>query len=154
MKTGSPIADLCSIERTLQIVGERWSLLVLREILLTGLSKFGDLERALNVAPNVLSDRLATMVEAGVLEKHEYREAGSRARFSYHPTDAGRDLILVLAALQQWGDEHNAPEVGATIARSSADGGAVRVALVDDRSHEVSLDDVRFVPTASYVRTP
>ena len=154
MKTGSPIADLCSIERTLQIVGERWSLLVLREILLSGLSKFGDLERALNVAPNVLSDRLATMVEAGVLEKHEYREAGSRARFSYHPTDAGRDLILVLAALQQWGDEHNAPEVGATIARSSSDGGAVRVALVDDRSHEVSLDDVRFVPTASYVRTP
>ena len=154
MKTGSPIADLCSIERTLQIVGERWSLLVLREILLSGLSRFGDLERALNVAPNVLSDRLATMVEAGVLEKHEYREAGSRARFSYHPTDAGRDLILVLAALQQWGDEHNAPEVGATIARSSADGGAVRVALVDDRSHEVSLDDVRFVPTASYVRTP
>jgi len=154
MKTGSPIADLCSIERTLQIVGERWSLLVLREILLSGLSRFGDLERALNVAPNVLSDRLATMVEAGVLEKHEYREAGSRARFSYHPTDAGRDLILVLAALQQWGDEHNAPEVGATIARSSADGGAVRVALVDDRSHEVSLDEVRFVPTASYVRTP
>jgi len=154
MKTGSPIADLCSIERTLQIVGERWSLLVLREILLSGLSRFGDLERALNVAPNVLSDRLATMVEAGVLEKHEYREAGSRARFSYHPTDAGRDLILVLAALQQWGDEHNAPEVGATIARSSADGGAVRVAVVDDRSHEVSLDDVRFVPTASYVRTP
>ena len=154
MKNGSPIADLCSIERTLQIVGERWSLLVLREILLSGLSRFGDLERALNVAPNVLSDRLATMVEAGVLEKHEYREAGSRARFSYHPTDAGRDLILVLAALQQWGDEHNAPEVGATIARSSAGGGAVRVALVDDRSHEVSLDDVRFVPTASYVRTP
>jgi len=154
MKTGSPIADLCSIERTLQIVGERWSLLVLREILLSGLSRFGDLERALNVAPNVLSDRLATMVEAGVLEKHEYREAGSRARFSYHPTDAGRDLILVLAALQQWGDEHNAPEVGATIARSSADGGAVRVALVDHRSHEVSLDDVRFVPTASYVQTP
>ena len=154
MKSASPVAELCSIERTLQIVGERWSFLVLREMLLNGLSKFGDLERALGVAPNVLSERLTTMVDAGVLEKREYREAGARARYSYHPTDAGRDLTLVLAALQQWGDVHNAPSGGATVARSSVDGGPVRVALVDASSRELTLDAVRFEPTAAYVRTP
>lgn len=154
MKSGSPVAELCSIERTLQIVGERWSLLVLREILLSGLSRFGDLERALTIAPNVLSERLATMVEAGVLEKREYRETGARARFSYHPTDAGRDLIIVLAALQQWGDDHNAPAVGATIARKATRGGDAHVALVDDQQKVLALDEVRFEPTASYVRAP
>ena len=152
MKSGSPVAELCSIERTLHIVGERWSLLVLREILLSGLSKFGDLERALNIAPNVLSERLATMVDAGVLEKHEYREAGSRARFSYHPTDAGRDLVLVLAALQQWGDDHNAPTGGATVARSLGEG-AARVAIVDAAQKVHDLDDLRFSPTAAYIRS-
>jgi len=151
MKSGSPIADLCSIERTLQIVGERWSLLVLREVLLYGHSKFGDIERSLTIAPNVLSERLATMVDAGVLEKHEYREAGSRARFSYHPTDAGRDLIIVLAALQQWGDDHNAPEGGVTVTRSLGDSPA-RVAIVDSSRRAHDLDDLRFSPTAAYVR--
>jgi DNA-binding HxlR family transcriptional regulator len=152
MKSASPIAELCSIERTLQIVGERWSLLVLREILLYGHSKFGDIERSLTIAPNVLSERLATMVDAGVLEKREYREAGARARFSYHPTDAGRDLILVLAALQQWGDEHNAPDGGATIARSFGSSPA-RVAMVDASQKVHSLEDLTFEPTAAYIRS-
>ncbi len=139
----------CSIARSLEVLGERWTFLILREAL-SGTSRFADFRVALGVAPDVLSDRLATLVAAGVLEKRPYREPGSRARDSYHPTPAGRDLQVVLGALQQWGDAHRPYELGPTVVRRTPDDRPVHVAFVDDEGHEVPLDEVRFVRTPAY----
>jgi DNA-binding HxlR family transcriptional regulator len=148
----TPVGELCSIERTLGLVGERWSLLVLREALLNRVTRFADFERALRVAPNILSDRLGGLVAAGLLEKREYREAGSRTRYAYHPTPAGESLKLVLAALQQWGDEHIPPASGPTVARETATGHPLHLEFVDEGGNAHPLDDVEFVPTANYSR--
>jgi DNA-binding HxlR family transcriptional regulator len=99
----------CSIARALEIVGERWSLLVMREVLL-GSRRFADIKRSLGVAPNILSDRLATLVEHGVLERRRYSERPEA--FEYVPTHKGVDLNPVLVALLQWGDEHAAAPAG------------------------------------------
>jgi len=141
----------CSIERTLSVVGERWTFLILRETLLNGLTKFADFEKILGIAPNVLADRLATLVSAGVLEKREYKEEGSRPRFSYHPTPKGEELKLVLAALQQWGDNNIPPDCGVTMVRQTVEGDRpVRVGFIDDADQPRSLEEVKILPTESY----
>jgi DNA-binding HxlR family transcriptional regulator len=139
----------CSIARSLEVLGERWTFLVLREAF-SGITRFADFRAELGVAPDVLSDRLATLVDAGVLEKRPYREPGSRVRDSYHLTPAGRELQIVLGALQQWGDEHRPYELGPTVVRRTADDRPVRVAFVDDSGREVPAEDVRFIRTAAY----
>jgi DNA-binding HxlR family transcriptional regulator len=139
----------CSIARSLEVLGERWTFVILREAL-SGTSRFADFRAALGVAPDVLSDRLATLVAAGVLEKRPYREPGARARDSYHLTPAGRELQIVLGALQQWGDEHRPYEPGPTVVRRSPDGHPVHVGFVDDAGREVPLEEVRFVRTSTY----
>jgi DNA-binding HxlR family transcriptional regulator len=139
----------CSIARSLEVLGERWTFLILREAL-SGTTRFADFRAALGVAPDVLSSRLATLVAAGVLEKRPYREPGTRARDSYHLTPAGRELQVVLGALQQWGDEHRPYEPGPTVVRRTADGRPVHVGFVDDEGREVPPDEVRFVRTSTY----
>jgi DNA-binding HxlR family transcriptional regulator len=145
-KTETP----CSIARSLEVVGERWTFLIVREAL-SGVTRFAEFRDNLKVAPDVLSDRLATLVDAGVMEKRPYREPGSRARFSYHLTPAGVDLRVVLGALQQWGDVHRPREDGPTIIRRSAGADRpVSVAFVDDTGAVVPLERVEFRRTAAY----
>ena len=139
----------CSIARTLEIVGERWTFLVLREAA-WGTTRFADFAKSLGVAPDVLTDRLATLVGAGVLERRPYREAGSRTRDEYVLTEAGRELQVALTALQQWGDEHLPYSKGPTVLRRTAAGRPVHVGYVDDRGRELSRDKVRFVRTPAY----
>jgi DNA-binding HxlR family transcriptional regulator len=98
----------------------------------------------------VLTSRLTTLVEVGVLARRPYQEEGRRVRHDYHLTEAGDELRVVLGALQQWGDAHRPYSRGATIARRSADDRPLHVAFVDDDGHEVPLADVRFVRTAAY----
>ena len=138
----------CSVERALNILGDRWSFLILRESLLHDVDRFQDFERRLGIATNVLSDRLEAMVGAGILDRAEYQEPGSRSRAAYVPTSSGRSLILAIAALQQWGDEFAPREDGPTVKRSSiSSGGPVRVSFVNDAGHELDRDDVRFEPS-------
>ena len=99
----------CSIARALAILGERWTLLVMREVLL-GRRRFADIRRNVGVAPNILSDRLDTLVDQGLLERRRYGKHPEA--FEYLPTDRGRDVNPVLMALLQWGDEHAAPADG------------------------------------------
>ncbi|MCU1528533.1 MAG: hypothetical protein JWP75_2296 [Frondihabitans sp.] len=147
----TPVTPYCSIERSLTILGDRWSFLVLREVLLYRESRFADLQRRLGIASNVLTDRLDRLVDGGVLEKRPYRDEGSRQRFSYHPTRAGLDLKLVLAALQQWGDEHEPRADGPTVDRRTVDGGGpVTVSFMSQDAHPLSVDEVTFERTAAY----
>lgn len=91
----------CSIARTLDVVGEWWTPLVLREVFF-GTHRFDDILDHLGVARNILADRLRTLVEHGVLEKIAYQD--NPPRFEYHLTAKGRDLYPVLVALLDWGD--------------------------------------------------
>ncbi len=113
----------CAIARSLEVLGEKWTLLIVREAF-WGSSRFSEFRDALGVASDILSDRLATLVTAGVLERTPYREHGSRERFSYRLTPAGRDLVPVLAALNAWGEAHRASGWGP--------GGIVRDALTHE----------------------
>jgi len=94
----------CSVAAALSVVGEKWTLLVLREAFY-GIKRFDEMQKVLGCARNVLSDRLATLVEAGILERSHYREHGQRERPEYHLSKKGSDLFVVLLALMQWGDQ-------------------------------------------------
>jgi DNA-binding HxlR family transcriptional regulator len=143
MGVGKPT---CSIARTLEVIGDRWSVLILREAH-RGRTRFADFRDVLGIAPNILTNRLAALVEAGVLEKREYRPEGERTRSSYHLTPAGVDLKLVLAALQQWGDVHESREEGPTVLRrNTRTGGLATVGFLDEDGHAVPDEDVTFEP--------
>ncbi len=91
----------CSIARALSVVGERWTLLILRESF-RGIARFDDLRERLGIARNVLAARLQALVEQGVMTRVAYREGPQR--FEYRLTEKGRDLYPVLLALLRWGD--------------------------------------------------
>ncbi|WP_406053901.1 winged helix-turn-helix transcriptional regulator [Kribbella sp. NBC_00889] len=136
----------CSIARTLDLVSDRWTFLILREAHL-GTTRFADFRDYLGIAPNILANRLAAMVESGLLEKHEYRADGERTRSSYHLTPAGEDLKLVLAALQQWGDAHVPRKAGPTVLRrDQRSSDLVNVAFTDPNGNAVPTEDVTFEP--------
>jgi DNA-binding HxlR family transcriptional regulator len=132
----------CSIGRALEVVGDRWSLLILREAL-QGATRFSDFRERLHVASDVLTHRLGTLVDGGVLDKQPYQEAGSRARMAYRLTPAGRELMVVFGALQQWGDQ-NCPHPDGPLVRrvSKTNGQALRVAFVDEAGREARLEDI------------
>jgi DNA-binding HxlR family transcriptional regulator len=132
----------CSIGRALEVFGDRWSLLILREAL-QGATRFSDFRDRLHVASDVLTHRLGTLVEGGVLDRLPYQEAGSRTRMAYRLTPAGQDLMVVFGALQQWGDQYCPHPDGPLVGRvSRTDGQALHVAFVDEQGHETPLRDV------------
>ncbi|ALI27709.1 Transcriptional regulator, HxlR family [Mycolicibacterium fortuitum] len=93
--------DACPIARTMSVLGQRWAILIIREALL-GRSRFSEFRQRLGVASDVLSARLSELVEAGILQVVDYQEPGDRTRSRYVLTDAGHELVSVLAALGQW----------------------------------------------------
>jgi DNA-binding HxlR family transcriptional regulator len=137
-----PGGERCSIARSLSVLGERWTLLILRE-LFYGKARYGELQDALGIPTDILSDRLATLVDAEVIEKRPYRDAGSRRRFSYHLTQRGEELKLVLGALQQWGDRNLPHEEGPSALRTNTRSGRpLQVAFVENGDCAVPLPDV------------
>lgn len=95
--------DRCSVAHALAVLGERWTILVLREAFY-GIRRFDEMQRAIGCARNVLADRLATLVEHGVLARVGYRDEGQRERFEYRLTPMGFEAFPVILALMQWGD--------------------------------------------------
>ena len=94
---------VCSIARSLEVVGEKWSLLALREVFL-GVRRFDGIVAKTGAPRDVLTARLRTLVDAGVLERVQYNDRPPR--FEYHLTEAGRDLQPVLLTLMDWGDRY------------------------------------------------
>lgn len=135
----------CSVARSLQVLGERWTLLIIRDAL-AGLTRFADFRESLGIASDLLTNRLNALVDAGVMERRPYREPGARVRHSYHLTPAGEELVTVLASLQQWGDANRPHEAGPSVlSRSRSTGRSVRVAFVDDTGAPVPREDVDLV---------
>jgi DNA-binding HxlR family transcriptional regulator len=127
----------CSIARSLEVLGEKWTLLVVRDAL-AGSTRFTEFQQSLGIAKNLLADRLETLVEAGVLDRRAYRENGSRERSEYVLTDSGRELIYVIAAFIAWGDEHRPTKLGPTrIIRDSETDDVLHLAFVNDAGVEV-----------------
>jgi DNA-binding HxlR family transcriptional regulator len=128
----------CSVAGTLGVVGEKWSLLVLREAFL-GTRRFADLQRVLGAPRAVLSDRLATLVEAGLLARVPYQAEGERQRHEYRLTQKGLDLYPTLVALMEWGNRYLADDgVGPLELRHRGCGAPVHLALVCEDGHEVA----------------
>lgn len=97
--------ERCPVARTLQIIGERWAILILRDLILHGPRKFQDFERSLaGISPNTLSARLKTLEDHGVVERRFYAEHPPRAE--YLLTEKGRELRPVLRALKDWGNKY------------------------------------------------
>ena len=132
----------CSVARTLEIVGERWTWLIVRDAFL-GLNRFDEFQESLGVARNVLADRLRRLVEAGIFERVLYAERP--ARYEYVLTERGHDLFTALNALRQWGDEH-LTDKPMRLLRRKADGRPVVAALVPAGTSALLEDEMELVP--------
>src|SRR3954468_18237896 len=141
MIRSDPATIACPVARTITAIGDRWSLLVLREAAL-GTSRFSEFKSRLGIASDVLTDRLQTLVGYGVLERVAYREEGSRTRTEYRLTDAGRELQVVLGGLGGWGSRHLPTEIASGIRYHDRAGRPVRVAFVDADGRVLADDDV------------
>jgi len=118
----------CPIARSLERVGEWWSILILRDAFY-GLKRFDEFEKNLGIAPNMLTRRLNALVEEGLLERRQYSERPPR--FEYHLTERGRDFRPVLIALLEWGNKHFAPEGKSVILMDSETGKPACPTMVD-----------------------
>jgi DNA-binding HxlR family transcriptional regulator len=107
-------ADNCTIARTLEVIGDRWSLLVLRDVF-QGIRRFDDLRVRTGIPRQVLSQRLHRLLDAGVLRREPYQEPGQRRRWEYRLTAKGLDLYPVLMALNAWGARYLADPQGAPV---------------------------------------
>jgi DNA-binding HxlR family transcriptional regulator len=135
--------DNCTIQRALAVLGDRWSFVVLREVF-NGVRRFEDMRTRTAIPRQVLTDRLAMLVEEGLLRRQPYREPGQRERHEYRLTGKGLDLYPVLVALNEWGSAYYADSSGSPLAFEHRDcGGAVHVTLRCTAGHE--LDDPRAV---------
>lgn len=133
--------DRCSIARALDVLGEKWTLMVVRDAL-AGATKFSEFQSSLGLPRDVLASRLDTLVEAGVLARSPYKPASGRTRDEYVLTTAGRELSLVLMVLGDWAERNRPSSSSATLEFiESATGESVRPsAMVGDRV--VSVDDI------------
>jgi DNA-binding HxlR family transcriptional regulator len=137
----------CSVARTLALVGEKWTLLLLRETYY-GTRRFTDFQARLGLARNLLTARLQTLVDGGLLTRVPYRDPGHRTRHEYRLTDAGRELFPVLVALLQWGDTHLADADGPSVVLQHRDCGQPVHAVVQCTAGHRPLvpRDVRVLP--------
>ena len=104
-------SDGCTIERAAEVVGDRWALVILREVM-SGIRRFDQMTVRTAIPRQVLTDRLERLVAQGILRRDPYREPGQRQRHEYRLTDKGIDLYPVFVAMQQWGDRYLADPSG------------------------------------------
>lgn len=138
-----PPAD-CNLWKAFELIGDHWILVILRSALY-GLRRFDDFQNELEIPRSVLSNRLARLVEGGLMEKREYREEGQRARIEYPLTKMGQSLGLSFTALTEWSDHWIGKGSGPLSLRSKATGQKLTVALVDEQGKPVRKDDVQTV---------
>ena len=124
----------CPIARSLERVGEWWSILILRDAF-KGMSRFDQFQKSLGIAPNMLTRRLNTLVDSGLLERRLYSE--KPPRHEYVLTDRGRDFRPVLWALVAWGNKHFPPEGETVVVVDAETGEQADPVLVDSRSGRV-----------------
>jgi DNA-binding HxlR family transcriptional regulator len=135
----------CSIARTLDVIGERWSLLIVRDAFY-GVTRFDDFLGDLGLARNVLTQRLGKLVDQGVLERRQYQERPPR--FEYVLTEKGRDLLPVVLAMMRWGDRWSCPtdEVPVTLTHLTCGSATEPLVTCSECGDELHLRDLRAHP--------
>jgi len=135
---------VCPFARSLERVGEWWSILILRDAL-HGFRRFDEFQNSLGIAPNTLTRRLNDLVEAGLLERRRYNE--HPPRYEYLPTTRTRDFAPVLIALLAWGNKHFAPEGASVLLVDATTGEAADPILVDRISgRPIAQPEYKFAP--------
>lgn len=130
-------AENCTIGRAMTILGERWTVVVLREVF-SGIRRFDDMRERTGIPRQVLTNRLATLVDQGVLRRVPYQDPGSRSRDEYRLTPKGLDLYPVLVAVREWGDRYLADPEGPPLVTEHRECGApVRIQLRCDAGHDL-----------------
>ncbi len=142
-KDGAPPLDHCGLAAAIELVGDRWTLLIIRSALY-GVTRFDELQTTLGMPRTVLSNRLKKLVDGGVLRRRAYKEAGQRTRHQYVLTSKGVDLALPLMALMQWGQKHILAEAQAAAIVSRRTGQPLHLGLVDMSGSTTSLADAQF----------
>jgi len=134
----------CPIARSLERVGEWWSILILRDAF-HGLTRFDEFQKSLDIAPNILTRRLNGLVESGLLERRRYSK--HPPRYEYILTPRGRDFRPVLIALLAWGNKHFATE-GPSVLLADKTSGAIADPIVVDRlsGRQLSENEFHYVP--------
>ena len=140
--------ELCSVARTLEIIGDRWTWLIIRDAFL-GVSRFRQFQESLGVAPNVLNERLDRLVDEGVFERTPYSERPPR--YEYRLTRKGQDLFTALNALRQWGDRYLC-EQPMRLLRVKGSEKPVVAALVPEGTHTLANDEIELVPGPGFPR--
>jgi DNA-binding HxlR family transcriptional regulator len=129
----------CSLARTLDVVGDWWTLLIIRDAFL-GVRRFGDFQKGLGIAKNILATRLERLVDSGIMTR-----GGAEARPAYQLSERGNELLPAMVALMQWGDKwvsHNSPPVAVTDDK----GRAVAAVKLKSAGGDVGVKTVRFRP--------
>jgi DNA-binding HxlR family transcriptional regulator len=145
-KQAEKVEPSCQIARSLDVVGEKWSLLIVRNAL-RGQTRFSEFRDQLGIPSDILTARLGTLVAGGILEKRSYREPGSRERSSYHLTERGRGLKLVMAAFMQWNDEFTpAPKGKSSVMADVETGETVQLSYVRPDGGLLSNREVAVAP--------
>jgi DNA-binding HxlR family transcriptional regulator len=144
-------SQVCAVARTLEAVGERWTLLIVRDAF-RGMHRFAEFHRSLGVARNVLTARLHLLCEYGIFERRSYGDRGRRAE--YWLTDRGRDLFPVIVSLMQWGDRYLAQNGPPRIVQHRGCGGTARATAVCDTCDQtLRPQDVRDLPGPGWVES-
>jgi DNA-binding HxlR family transcriptional regulator len=130
--------DNCTLGRAMAILGERWTVVVLREVF-NGVRRFDDMRERTGVPRQVLTNRLAMLVDEGLLRREPYREPGARSRYEYRLTRKGLDLWPMLVAVLEWGDRYLADPGGPALTTEHRDCGArVGVVLRCAAGHDIA----------------
>lgn len=134
--------ERCPISKALEVVGTRSAVLIMREAYY-GTTRFDDFAGRVGITEAVAAARLRELTEAGLLERHPYKEAGQRTRYEYRLTESGSDLLPAVLALFQWGAKHLSPGGRAPLDLRHTDcGGAVHVNVRCEHDHEVPLAEL------------
>jgi len=148
----SPVAARhCNLARSFELIGDRWTLLILRSALY-GVRRFDDLQADLDIPRSVLSNRLAGLVETGIMERKEYREDGQRTRIEYPLTKMGKALGLPFIAMTAWGDKWLGRGSSPFTLRSKSTGQKLSIALVDERGRLAKGSDIEVAIDAAASR--
>jgi DNA-binding HxlR family transcriptional regulator len=143
----------CSIARTLDIVGTKSAMLIMREAFF-GTRRFDDFARRVGIGEPATAARLRELAAAGLLERVPYQEPGQRTRYEYRLTPKGRDLLPVIVALRQWGDSWAAGDTGpSVVVRHRNCGAPVHAVLECDLGHAVRPHDMETEPGPGLIRT-
>ena len=130
--------QFCSIARSLDLVGERWSLLIMREAAMVGITRYSDFQHNLGIATNVLKSRLDGFIEAGLMTRDSSGD--------YRLTEMGNDLYPVLLAFVEWGDKWNAPDGPPGIFRHAECGRPVNVEIRCPEHGRTDIDEIAIEP--------